>query len=227
MITSPSAVTETRPATSAGLPSNQVVSQQEFLTLFIEQLKRQDPLSPLQPEQLTAQLAQFSSLEQLTGINSRLDALAATTRGTTSSALLGLIGREVRIEGGAIELRGGAAPEVVYRLDAAADRVTATVRASNGAVVRQVELGAQPTGEHTFVFDGQTTLGGAVADGRYTVEVTATSVGNPEPTPLEVLTIATVDGVDLAADPPAILAGGRRLGLEDVREVRAGASPAA
>src|SRR5262245_6854574 len=84
----------------AGLSANQQISQQQFLTLFIEQLKNQDPLSPLQPDQLTAQLAQFSSLEQLTGINTRLDALAGTAKQTTSSTLLALLGKQVRVDDG-------------------------------------------------------------------------------------------------------------------------------
>ncbi len=58
-------------ARAAGVTPNDKIDQQQFLLLFIEQLKNQDPLAPLEPDQLTAQLAQFSSLEQLTGIRDR------------------------------------------------------------------------------------------------------------------------------------------------------------
>ena len=44
-----------------------------FLKLLVAQMKNQDPLNPASPDQLAAQLAQFSSLEQLVGINEKLD----------------------------------------------------------------------------------------------------------------------------------------------------------
>src|SRR5439155_332880 len=71
-------------ATPGGLPKSQTVNQQQFLQLFVAQLQHQDPLSPLEPDQLTAQLAQFSQLEQLTGVNDRLT--EATVDGVDLSA---------------------------------------------------------------------------------------------------------------------------------------------
>lgn len=44
-----------------------------FLKLLVAQMKNQDPMNPASPDQLAAQLAQFSSLEQLVGINEKLD----------------------------------------------------------------------------------------------------------------------------------------------------------
>ena len=78
-------------------------NDESYERIFIEQLKNQDPLSPLQPDQLTAQLAQFSSLEQLTGINTRLDTLTGATKQTTSSALLGLLGKQVQVDDGTLD----------------------------------------------------------------------------------------------------------------------------
>ncbi|MFN0097789.1 MAG: flagellar hook assembly protein FlgD [Gemmatimonadaceae bacterium] len=44
-----------------------------FLKLLVAQMKNQDPTNPASPDQLAAQLAQFSSLEQLVSINEKLD----------------------------------------------------------------------------------------------------------------------------------------------------------
>lgn len=49
--------------------------QEMFLKLLVAQMKNQDPLNPTDSTQYTAQLAQFSSLEQLTGINDKLNKL--------------------------------------------------------------------------------------------------------------------------------------------------------
>jgi flagellar basal-body rod modification protein FlgD len=207
---------------AAGLvPPGQAIDQQEFLTLFLAQLQHQDPLSPLQPEQLTAQLAQFSSLEQLTGINTRLDTLTGASRQTTTSAMLGLIGTQVRFDGGALTVRGGEAPAVTYRLEDAAQKVTATVRAADGTVVRVVDLGPVPAGAHEFRFDGRDAAATPLADGTYRLTITTTAPGAAEGTPVPLVSTALVDGVDLASDPPALLVGGERVTLDRVREVRA------
>ena len=86
-----------------------------FLRLLIAQMQNQDPLNPMEATEYTAQLAQFSSLEQMEGVNENLVALAILQQG---NALLGqltngsaLIGQQVNyvdpnsgnIAGGVVE----------------------------------------------------------------------------------------------------------------------------
>jgi flagellar basal-body rod modification protein FlgD len=206
-------------AASGALGANQQISQHQFLTLFIEQLKNQDPLSPLEPDQLTAQLAQFSSLEQLTGINTRLDSLTGSIRQSTTSAMLSLLGKQVSIDGGKLVVREGEEARATYQLDAAAE-VSATVRDAGGTVVRVLDLGTQTAGAHELLFDGEDADGQQLADGTYRLEIAALAPGAKAPTPVSAQTFAVVDGVDLEGDPPTLLVGGSRIPLADVREVR-------
>ena len=65
------------------------VDENTFLTLLVAQLKNQDPLSPQDGTQFLSQLAQFSQLEQLIGINKNTAPIVSTTTGAaadTSSA---------------------------------------------------------------------------------------------------------------------------------------------
>ncbi len=90
--------------------------QMDFMTLLVEQLKNQNPLEPMNSDDMTAQLAQFSELQQLELANNNLeglstsfsDVLQATTRNYANS----LIGKTVTFfadnpETGLLEERKG------------------------------------------------------------------------------------------------------------------------
>ena len=57
------------PVSSVGGVASSAVNKDEFLKLFVAQLKNQSPLDPLKGHEFIAQLAQFSSVEQLTSLN--------------------------------------------------------------------------------------------------------------------------------------------------------------
>jgi flagellar basal-body rod modification protein FlgD len=200
-------------------PGKETLSQSQFLELFVAQLQHQDPLSPMEPNELTAQLAQFSSLEQLTAINTKLEAMGGSTKQTTTAALLGLIGKQVRFDGSQLTLSDGSASNVQYTLAGPADRVAFTIRNAAGDVVRAVDLGRQAAGTHTFEFDGKDQNGVKLPDGTYRVEAASQAPGAKVATPLDLVVDATVDGVDLAGDSPALLVGGTRVPLDKVREI--------
>lgn len=59
-------------AAASGPNSQQLVTEQSFLQLLITELKNQDPSSPADPTQMVSQLASFSSLEQMTQLNTNM-----------------------------------------------------------------------------------------------------------------------------------------------------------
>lgn len=76
--------TTTAPASGAGTTGDSLtravaggaLGKDQFVKLLVTQMKNQDPLNPMDGKDLAAQLAQFSSVEQLMQINTKLDALA-------------------------------------------------------------------------------------------------------------------------------------------------------
>jgi flagellar basal-body rod modification protein FlgD len=208
------------PATATSTAAtSQPVTQQEFLTLFVAQLQNQDPLSPMDPDQLTAELAQFSQLEQLTNINQAMGGLTKAAQQSVDVGMLSLVGKQIHYDGSTITLSGGKAPAVSYTLAQAATDVQATITDSSGTVVRTIDLGGQAAGTHTFQFDGTDGKGVTLADGTYTVALTASGPLGGTPAPVSLVNSGTVDGVDLTSTPPVLLVGGQRITLDQVHGV--------
>ncbi|HJT23047.1 MAG TPA: flagellar hook capping FlgD N-terminal domain-containing protein, partial [bacterium] len=73
-----------------GATSNGFVSQNTFLTLLITQLKNQDPMNPQDSSQFVSQLASFSSLEQMTEVNKKMESVL-------ENSVVGMIGHSVTV----------------------------------------------------------------------------------------------------------------------------------
>lgn len=78
-----------------------------FLTLLTAQLENQDPLEPIESTEFVAQLASFSSVEQLIGVNDQIEALAAQSLGGDIASLSSWIGNDVAVASGEFRGTGG------------------------------------------------------------------------------------------------------------------------
>ena len=76
-------------ATSASTGSGQTLGENQFLQLLMTQLQNQDPMSPMDNTQFIAQMAQFSSLEQMTNLVQATKAMNANNEVAQSVALIG------------------------------------------------------------------------------------------------------------------------------------------
>ncbi|MBI1197399.1 MAG: flagellar hook capping protein [Phenylobacterium sp.] len=142
-----------------------------FLSLLTTQLKNQDPLSPLDSNQFTQQIVQMTGVEQQLLTNDLLKQLVSNT-GTGVSTAVSLIGKEVRAADADAGLSNGKA-EWVYKLDRAASDVKLQILDSKGNVVRSIAPTDNGAGEHTLTWDGKSDAGTKLADGVYTLKVTA------------------------------------------------------
>ena len=75
-------VLETTSTAATGTPE---IQKDEFLKLLVAQLQNQDPMNPMDNQQFLAQLATFSSLEQLIAINGGISDLTHTLTATTGT----------------------------------------------------------------------------------------------------------------------------------------------
>ncbi len=88
--------------TNASNTSNttNALDKNAFLKMFTVQLKNQDPLNPMDATAFTAQLAQFTSLEQLYNANSNLNKLITSQNSLLTSVSANLIGKQVTMNDG-------------------------------------------------------------------------------------------------------------------------------
>ena len=101
------------PTPAGAIPSNPkgALGKDQFLQLLGAQMKSQDPLSPMDGQQMAAQLAQFSSVEQLVQLNDTIQAQSAAQGALLDSlggtAALGMIGRQVEVDAAQVTTRDG------------------------------------------------------------------------------------------------------------------------
>ncbi|MBT5633008.1 MAG: hypothetical protein HOJ13_09795 [Nitrospina sp.] len=155
------------------------LGKNDFLQILVAQLEAQDPLSPMEGQEFASQLAQFSSLEQLTNVNTNLETSQAFDIALSNNSSISLIGKTVDAPGNTIDLESGEVESLSFSLDNDATSTTIDIFDSTGAKVSTVDLGAQASGLHQFVWNGTNTSGELLPAGNYTFNVTASdSTGN-------------------------------------------------
>ncbi|WP_428566515.1 MAG: flagellar hook assembly protein FlgD [Solidesulfovibrio sp. DCME] len=160
--------------TSTASSSSSSLGQDAFLQLLVTQLQYQDPLDPMDDKEFVAELAQFSSLEQLTEINSGIDNLASIGETQQLMGAVNFIGKTIEATGTAVGLEDGTATPVTFTLPDDAETCLVNISDSSGTIVRTVDLGATSAGDVEFTWDGKDYDGNVMDDGQYQVSVTAT-----------------------------------------------------
>lgn len=172
-----------------------VMGKEDFLTLLVAQLQNQDPLNPDEPTEFTAQLAQFSSLEQLFTLNDGMESLVNAYENSDKMATLSTIGKEVAFQSNTVRYSDGPV-SVGYQLDIQALEVTVQIQ-NKGATVATLEGREVTPGHHFISWDGMTSDGQPAPEGEYNIVAHATTVSG-EVVRLESLVRSEVTGVDLS-----------------------------
>lgn len=188
--------------------------QDRFLKLLIAQLRNQDPLSPVDNAQMTTQMAQISTVQGISALNETIGQLI----GMQASNAAGLIGRDVLLAGQDLVLGPGGAGGAVRLSGPATDLLVDIIDAS-GRVVDSVSLGPQSGGLVRFVWDGSTSNGNRMPDGRYTFA--ATAVAGEVPVTTETYSAARVTSVGISNNRPTLSLddGSREVGMSDIRQI--------
>jgi len=156
----------------AAVPQEKTMGKDEFLKLFVAQMENQDPLDPLDNAEFTAQLAQFSSLEQLLGINKNLENNQEIQRSLNNSQSVAYLDREISAVGNSAILSDGTAM-INYSLMNDATEVIIGIYDSQDDLVKSESVGQQSGGDQQFIWDGTDSNGQPLRDGIYTFAIGA------------------------------------------------------
>lgn len=179
---------------------------QTFLSLLTTQLKNQDPLSPVDSNEFTAQLTQMAGVEQQLLTNDLLTGLLKAQQGDGLTGAAQYIGKDATAVWAATRFEDG---EANWSYELAADATDATLQVldASGKVVWSGPAPDKTNGMHDFKWDGKTTGGGQVDDGGvYTLKVVAKD-GAGKAVDSQVLIRGRVTGVEMYDNTPFVIIG--------------------
>lgn len=139
-----------------------------FLTLMTAQLRNQDPLSPLEATEFVAQLASFSSVEQLVSANAKLTSLTEQSLAGDVASFASWIGRDVAVANGSFRATGNPI-EFSFAAPAADEQLRATVRSETGTPLAEFVVDGR-SGTRA-VWDGKDSSGAVVRDADLTIDL--------------------------------------------------------
>ena len=192
-----------------------ILGKDDFLNLLVTQLQHQDPLNPAESTEFTAQLAQFSSLEQLNNINDNLKNMELFQASVTNSQAVSYIGREITARGNSVQLESGQPAECQFELEAAAALAVISVYNANGGFVTSFETGPLSSGRQSAAWDGTDRNGNPVSEGLYRFEVQAVDADN-QSLSVTPLMSAVVSGVSLKNQTASLITGLETIAIDDV-----------
>ena len=146
---------------------------QNFLKMLTVQLQNQDPLNPMDNAAMTAQLAALNQVDGINKLNTSVNSLVAQMQSANFMNLASSVGKTALSAGSKAYFTGDPI-SMAAKLDESTSSLKAVIRDNNGQIVNQFDFGATAAGVTDFIWDGANDAGQQVAQGMYTLELTAT-----------------------------------------------------
>jgi flagellar basal-body rod modification protein FlgD len=197
-------------------------NKDDFLKLLVAQMRFQDPMNPLQGSEFAAQLAQFSSVEELQNINSKMDSQTEANlmlaRSVNNTIATTLIGKQVRAADDRVTFNGDDDVAIKYNLASFASPLTIEIVSDQGMTVRTLQVSSAGSGDNTAEWDGRDGRGNRVPPGEYTVSISATGTNGNRVSAMP-LAIGRIDGVRFENGNPILLMEGKAIPFGAVLEI--------
>ncbi|MDT7526602.1 flagellar hook assembly protein FlgD [Pseudidiomarina sp. GXY010] len=206
---------------NAQVASNSQEMRDNFMTLLVTQLRNQDPLNPMENNEMTSQLAQINTVSGIESLNDTMQNINGQMEAAKNMQASALIGRAVLVPGDRL-LVGGEVGDVTpfgLELSAPAENVTVNIYNASGMLVKRMDVGAVGSGPQSFSWDGVMDDGNQAPAGSYNFTVEATN--GDQAVTSQRFNYAQVIAVTMGQDGPRLDLGGilEPVRLEDVRQI--------
>ena len=205
--------TKVRGAGSAALDKD------AFFKLMLAQLKNQDPTNPLKNHEMAAQLAQFSTLEQMSNMNQTLTKMENKNNDPQNFQALNLIGKIVQGDSSRIT-RSQFDKEHEFNFNAPQDLSEASIKVLNnkGEVMKEFKMNNVNQGANKVSWNGMNEGGEKAPAGDYVFQIEAK---NKQGQKVAVKTEfeGTISGLSFSAEGPVLQVGQQSIKMRDVRQI--------
>jgi flagellar basal-body rod modification protein FlgD len=198
---------------------NNQLDKDAFLKLMLEQMKHQDPTNPLQSHEMAAQLAQFTSLEQLQNMNTNIGKLVESQQPHEKFQALSMIGKSINSDTSYIaHAEGMKDHDIRFDLANEAKDVEVIVRDAEGKDVRKYEFHNLKKGTNSVSWNARTDDGSEVRPGDFRVFITAKDESGKSVNAKTDIS-GKITGVNFTAAGPVLMVGNQSVKLSDVKQI--------
>jgi len=200
--------------TVATAQSKNALTQDDFMNLFVAQMKYQDPLQPLDNNQMATQLAQFNTVNALATMNSTLNQMMTNQASLNNLQASSLIGKKIEAKGNTLSIQQGVVSDGAYQLAQPGNAII-QIYDSNGNLVQQMGPGYKDNSMQRIGWDGKNQQGMTLPDGTYTFKVLAADQKGQAVT-ATTYRLGTVDGVSFENGTASFQMGGNKVSFSDI-----------
>ena len=202
-------------STATATSKAQSMGKEDFLKMLVAQLKNQDPLNPMSGTDFATQLAQFSSLEQLTNLNQGITNMGLYQSSQANLQAVNLIGKEVTAGKGNGFVADGSPVNLYYDLSEDANEIQINIFDEAGVLADTVSTYDQQEGVNSMTWNN-----GQEKSGNYTFKVYAFDTTGAT-LPADTLVSGKVSAVSFRDKSIYVNVDGQELPFSEVREVKA------
>jgi flagellar basal-body rod modification protein FlgD len=207
------------PAKKMRTVGNAELGKDAFMNLLLTQMKSQDPTNPLKSHEMAAQLAQFTSLEKLTNIESGIDKLRTESKPDKNFEALALIGKSVVTDSTKISRTDTKSThDLKFRLAADAQKGTVTIKDAKGNVVRTLTFNNLKKGKNDLTWNGQYEDGTQAPIGDYTMDIEARA-SNGNKIFAQMKSEGVITGINFTGHGPQVLIGKDAIDMSEIKSI--------
>jgi flagellar basal-body rod modification protein FlgD len=206
------------PAKKVRTTGNDKLDKDAFFKLMIAQMKNQDPTNPLKSHEMAAQLANFSSLEQMQNMNSTLTEMKNGQKPAENYQALNLIGKAVAGDSSKVTRSvGDKDHEFRFALPMDASETQIKVFNPDGELVKTFDLKALKKGDNKITWNGQDDKGTNMNPGEY--KFTIESKAGEKKIAVKTEFDGIITGINYTPEGPVLLVGNQTIRMRDVRKI--------